>query len=47
MPAACSLIVKETPAEFFPVNYKIFKNAYFEEHLRTAVSDSSVSDLAA
>ena len=33
------LYLKETPAQVFSCEYcKIFKNTYFEEHLRTAAS---------
>ena len=37
---ACSFIKKETPAQVFSCEYSgIFKNIYFEEHLRTAASE--------
>ena len=35
---ACNFIKKRFHRRCFPVNFaKIFKNTYFEEHLRTAV----------
>ena len=31
------MFIKETPTQVFPCEYcEIFKNTYFEEHLRTA-----------
>ena len=36
---ACNYIKKGTPTQVFPVKFaKIFKNTFFEKHLRTAAS---------
>ena len=35
---ACSFIKKETPTQVFSCS-EIFKNTYFEEHMRTAASE--------
>ena len=33
-------LLKETPTQVFSIKYsEIFKNTYFEEHLRTAASE--------
>ena len=41
---ACKLIKKEILAQVFPCEFcEIFKNTYFEEHLRTAASVCYVS----
>ena len=35
----CNVILKETPTQLFSCEYcEVFKNAYFEEYLRTAAS---------
>ena len=35
-----SLFIKETPAQMFSCEiWKVFKNTYFEEHLRTTASE--------
>ena len=40
-PQICNFIKNETPVHVFSCQFcKIFKNTYFVEHLRTAVSEN-------
>ena len=41
MPEGLQLYYKETPTQVFPCEFcEVFKNAYFEEHLRRTASES-------